>query len=121
MDTPATSRKRSASSPLNAEARYPTGSVRSISPLCARRSRLRARPPPPTDNEVILYWYRKGGRNRERNRRILCISPPPLRFVLRLRLQKGWGLLQDTMVKVKKVNWALPVGIHSMWMKVSYV
>ena len=32
--------------------------------------------------------YRKGGCNHERNCRILRISPP-LRFVLRLRLQKG--------------------------------
>ena len=48
----------------------------------------RAWPPHPTDSEVMLYRYGKGGRNRERNRRIPCISPP-LRFVLRLRLQKG--------------------------------
>ena len=42
-----------------------------------------------TNNEVILYRYRKeGGRNRKRNHRIPRISPP-LRFVLRLRLQKG--------------------------------
>ena len=70
MDTPATSRKRPASSPLNAEARQPTASVGSISPP-------RAWPPHPTDDEVMLY--RKGGRNRERN----CRIP---RFVLR---QKG--------------------------------
>ena len=53
---------------LNAEARQPSASVRSISPP-------RAWPPPSTDNEVMLY--RKGGRNRERNCCIPRISHPP--------------------------------------------
>ena len=38
MDMPATSRKRLASSPLNAEVREPTASIRSISPPRASRS-----------------------------------------------------------------------------------
>ena len=37
MDTPATLQKRLASSPLNAEARHPTASIRSISPPRAER------------------------------------------------------------------------------------
>ena len=44
--------------------------------------------------------YRKGGRNHERNGRIPRLSPP-LRFVLRLRLQKGGGVyLWDTTVHI---------------------
>ena len=84
MDMLATSRKRPPPSPLNAEARQPTASVGSI-------SLPRAWPPPPTDNEVMLYWNR--GRNRKRNCGIRYISPPPLRFVLTLRLQRGGRLL----------------------------
>ena len=43
--------------------------------------------------------YRKGGHNRDRNCRIPRISP--LRFVLRLRLQKRGAYLRDTTVHVK--------------------
>ena len=43
-------------------------------------------PPPPTDSEVTLY--RKGGHNHGRNCRIPRISSP-LRFVLRLMLERG--------------------------------
>ena len=88
MDTPATSRKRPAFSPLNAKARQPTASVGRISPPRVRRHLALGLHPPPTNNNGVML-YRKGGRNRERNCRIPRISPPPLRFVLRLRLQKG--------------------------------
>ena len=64
MDMPATSRKRPASSPLNAKACQPTTSIGSI-------STPHAWPPPPTDNELMLY--QKGGGNRERNGHILCV------------------------------------------------
>ena len=52
--------------------------------------------PPLTDNEVMLYsikWHWKGGCNHERKCCIPRIKPPPpLHFVLRLRLQKGRGV-----------------------------
>ena len=93
MDTPATSWKCPASSPLNTEAHQPTTSVGSISPPCTQ-------PLSPTENEVMLYsimWHWKGGRNCERK---CCIPlfykpppPPPLRFVLSLMLPKGLWLL----------------------------
>ena len=51
---------------------------------------LRAWPPPPTDNEVILYRYWKGGR-KSREKSSHPAYKPPLRFVLRLGLQKGVG------------------------------
>ena len=89
VDTPATSRKRPAFSPLNAEARQPTASVGRISPPRVRRRLALGLHPPPTNNNGVML-YRKGGRNRERNCRIPRISPP-LRFVLRLRLQKEGG------------------------------
>ena len=72
MDTLATSRKRPASLPLNAEARQPTASVKSVSLLCARR--CLTWPPPPTDNEVMLY--RKGGRNRQKKLSHPAYKPP---------------------------------------------
>ena len=107
MDTPATSRKRPASSPLNAEAHQPTVSVGSISPPRASRSA-------PTllhsqvsvvewqcKNEVSIHrtarhFSIEGVRNRGRKCRIPRISPP-LRFVLRLRLQKGGGRICGTL------------------------
>ena len=74
MDTPATSRKRPAFSPLNTEASQPTASTGSISPP-------RAWPPlPPTNNNEVML-YRKGGRNYERNCHIPRISLPCV-FVL---------------------------------------
>ena len=75
-----TSRKRPASSSLNAKACQPTASVGSISPTCAW-------PPPPTDNEVMLY--RKGGHNCERNCCIPPISPPA--FCTKAKVAKGGG------------------------------
>ena len=45
----------------------------------------------------FLREYQQRGRNRERKCHILCISPP-LRFVLRLRLQKRGAYLRDTTV-----------------------
>ena len=41
-----------------------------------------------TDNEVMLYRYREGGRNRERNRRIPRIAPPPP-FCTEAKVAKG--------------------------------
>ena len=84
MDMLATSRRRPASSPLNAEIHPSNASVGSISPP-------HAQPPPPTDNEVMLYsimWHRKGGHKCERKCHILCLYKPTMCFVLRLRLQK---------------------------------
>ena len=78
--------------------------------LSASRFALAPRPPPPRRNFYtvrfkvsVVEWRGKneasihrsakhfsieGGRNRERKRRIPRIAPPPLRFVLTLRLQK---------------------------------
>ena len=105
MDRPATSRKRSASSSLNAQ---PTGSIGSISPPRVLHSTTprasRRLPPPPSlplprrnfyivrfkvfvverqrKNEARIHRSAKhfsieGGRNRERKCRIPRISPPP--------------------------------------------
>ena len=108
MDTPATLRKRPASLALNAEARQPTAKAGNIYP--PRPSRSAPAPPSRRNSYLtvrfkvsVVEWQRKnktsthrtdihfsieGGRNRERKCRIPRISPPPLRFVLRLRLQK---------------------------------
>ena len=115
MDTPATSRKRPASSSINAEARHLTANVGSISPPRVLRSATpRASGSSPPSLKLLYsqvqglrggiaaheershhpqnrsYFSIEGGRNRERKCRIPRISPP-LRFVLRLRLQKGGG------------------------------
>ena len=72
MDTPATLRKRPASSLLNTKARQSTASVGSISPP-------RAWPSPPTNNGFMPG----------REEIVASHVQAPLRFVLRLRLQKG--------------------------------
>ena len=97
MDTPATSRKRPASSPLNVEAFQPTCSVRSIFPPRAWPSS------PPTMRSCFIGT---GGGGGVIAREIVASRVQiPLRFVLRLRLQKGGGggggggtYLQDTTV-----------------------
>ena len=55
----------------------------------------------PLSVELELMWagHRKGGRNRERKCHIPRISPP-LRFVLRLRLQKGGRICGTLWYKV---------------------
>ena len=90
MDTPATSWKRPASSLLSAKARQPTASVVSISLPRARRCPTLGNAPHlvPTPHRQWLHAW-KGGRNCERNCRIPRLYKPLLRFVLRLRLQKG--------------------------------
>ena len=100
MDTPATSRKRPASSPLNVKACQPTCSVRSISPPRARRC-LALGSHPPTDNEVMLYQYRKGGGGGGRNRARESVAsriqaPPP--FCTEAKFAKGGAYLRDTTV-----------------------
>ena len=75
---PATSRKRPAFSPLNDEARQPTGSVGSISPLRAWR-RLAVGLYPPTMTMGSCFFGREGVIARE-----IVASR-----VLRPRLQKG--------------------------------
>ena len=122
MDTPATSRKRPASSPLNDEARQPTARIGNISPprvlLSATPRALRSAPTlppsPPRRNfytvrfkVYVVEWQRKnaanihrsakhfsieGGHNRERKCRILRISPPPLRFLFKAKVAKGGGV-----------------------------
>ena len=89
----------------------------------------------PTDNEVMLYRYRKGGHNRERNRHIPHTSPP-LRLVVRLRLQKGRCIcgtlryiyipLHYNCVCVLPRGWYICTCVFSMWrggicMYVSYL
>ena len=61
MDTPATSRKRPASSPLNVKAFEPTCSVRSISPPRARRCLALGPHPPPTMRSYFTGTVRGGG------------------------------------------------------------
>ena len=75
-DTPATLRKHPASSPFNSEARQPTTSIGSISPPRVLRI-----------HRTAEHFSIEGGHNREK-----MLHPtykPTLRFVLRLRLQKG--------------------------------
>ena len=107
MDTPGTSRKRPVSSSFNTEARQPTASVGSISPPCVLRSPStplprwnfysvrfkvfvveRQRKNKASIHRTAQHFSIEGGRNRERKCRIPRISPP-LRFVLKLKLQKG--------------------------------
>ena len=98
MDTPATSWKHPAFSPLNAEARQPT--LASGVFLC-----LALWLPPPTDNEVMLY--REGGHNHERNCRIPRLYKPPLHFVLRLRLQKVGRICGTLRYSITQYRWVL--------------
>ena len=86
MDTPVNSRKRPASSLLNAKAHQPTASVGSISPP-------RAWPPPPTDNEFML---RKEGVMAKEIVASQGKAPPA--FCTKAKVAKGVAYLWDTMI-----------------------
>ena len=111
MDTPATSWKRPAFSPLNAEARQPTSSVSSISPLRVLRSSKLLHSLAGSRSSWWPEWQRKnqasihrtakhysieeGGHNYCERKCCIPHISPPLRFVLRLNLQK-WGRICGT-------------------------
>ena len=107
MDTPATSRKRPASSPLNAQDHQPTVSVASISPPRASRHSQISVVEWQCKNEVSIHRTARyfsieggggGGRNRERKCRIPRISPPAL--CTKAYVAKGGTYLRDTTVIV---------------------
>ena len=87
---PLASSIRPASSPLNAEARQPTASARSISPPHLGLH------PPPTMRSCLLKYVAPEGCNCGRKCRIPHISPPPPEFCTRLRLQQ-WGRICRTL------------------------
>ena len=95
MDTPATSRKRPASSPLNVKAFQPTCSVRSIFPPRTRRCLVPGPHPPPTMRSCFIGTGRGGLIVRE----IVasCVQAPPA-FCTEAKVAKGGAYLRDTTV-----------------------
>ena len=123
MDTPATSRKRPASSSINAEARHLTANVGSISPPRVLRSATPRASGSFRPSLKLLYsqvqglrggiavheersqhpqnrsyFSIEGGRNRERKCRIPRISPPAL--CTKAKVAKGGAYLRDTTVLI---------------------
>ena len=99
MDTPATSRKRPASSPLNVKACQPTCRVRSISPPRARRCLALGPHPPPTMRSCFISTGRGGGGVIVRESVAYRVQAPPP-FCTDAKVAKGGAYLRDTTVHV---------------------
>ena len=98
MDTPATSWKRPAFSPLNTEARQPTASVGSISPP-------RALLPPPTDKWQWGHALSEGRGGRNPDIQVSCKDTAPWFIVALLVPITACGHLLKSLLKVTSLEY----------------
>ena len=98
MDTPVTSQKRPASSPLNVKAFEPTCSVRSIFPPRARRCLALGPHPPPTMRSCFIgTGIKEGGGVIAREIVASRVQAPPA-FCTEAKVAKRGAYLRDTTV-----------------------